>query len=53
MNEKLLNYGFSQDQIKELLKKKSLKTIHGKYEIFEGNVYLHKKDIIKLVIELE
>lgn len=49
MKQKLLEYGFSEDQVKELLKCKKLDTVHGTYVLVCGEIRLKQGKSIKKV----
>ena len=47
--QKLLNYGFSEEQVKELTKKKKLDTTHGTYTLVNGELILKQGKNIKKI----
>lgn len=49
MKQKLLEYGFSEDQVKVLLKSKKLDTVHGTYTLADGELMLKQGKSIKKV----
>ena len=49
MRQKLLEYGFSEDQIKALLKKKKLDTVHGTYTLVGNELILKQGKNVKKV----
>lgn len=42
MEKKLLDYGFSDLQVSQLLKTKKLNTGHGQYKIMNGQLFLKR-----------
>lgn len=49
MEQKLLEYGFSEDQIKALLKTKKIDTVHGTYTLADGELILKQGKKVKKV----
>ena len=49
MEQKLLEYGFNEDQIKALLKKKKLDTVHGTYTLVGNELILKQGKNVKKV----
>ena len=49
MEQKLLEYGFSKDQIKTLIEKKKLDTVHGIYMLADGELILKQGKNVKKV----
>lgn len=49
MEQKLLEYGFSEDQVKTLIEKKKLDTVHGIYMLAGERLILKQGDNIKKV----
>lgn len=47
--QRLLNYGFGEEQIKELTKKKKLNTTHGIYTLVDGRLVLKQGKNIKKI----
>lgn len=47
--QRLLIYGFSEEQIKELTKKKKLDTVHGTYMLVNGELILKQGKNVKKV----
>lgn len=49
MEQKLLEYGFNEDQVKVLLKTKKIDTVHGTYTLVDGELILKQGKNVKKV----